>query len=215
MVITPSNPISGFQSPALPVRAQIDTAASGQPFTNQFAAAIAAPVAAPPAQPPVASTTVPVSPPASSSPAILSVTILPWGRSIAYASTAAAAASLPPAATEASPAAAVTTAPSAQTPTSTAANAAAASPPPALPASQQAINALSEILSGYGINPAALGLSYSEQFVAGPTGAYTNRMITAKFPSGKSQDYSADLTLKNPTVAAVEIMAMLGRRIVA
>ena len=91
----------------------------------------------------------------------------------------------------------------------------AASAAAALPASQQAINALSERLSGYGINPATLGLSYSEQVVAGPAGAYTNKTITAKFPSGISQDFSADLTLINPQVAAVEIMAMLGRKIVA
>jgi hypothetical protein len=70
-------------------------------------------------------------------------------------------------------------------------------------------------ISSYGLDPASLGLSYSEQVVAGPAGAYTNKMITANFPSGKSQEYSADLTLKNPTVAAVEILGMLGRRIVA
>jgi hypothetical protein len=84
-----------------------------------------------------------------------------------------------------------------------------------LPPSQQAINALSAILTSYGVDPSSLGLTYSEQGVDGPTGSWTNKMITANFPSGKSQDYSAELTLRNPTVAAVEIMEMLGRKVMA
>ena len=194
MVVSPTTSISNFLSPIPPVPDRNKTVNSAQPFSKQFDTAIATP-------PAVASSG---SAPASTSPEILSVTILPWGRSIAYASTAAASTALPAAT------------PVAATPVVPIATVAATTPAAApLPASQQAINALSEILSGYGINPAALGLSYSEQVVAGPTGAYTNRMITANFPSGKSQDYSADLILKNPKDGAVEIMAMLGRRIVA
>jgi hypothetical protein len=197
MVVTSSTSIPAVQSPALSVPDRNKTSNSAQPFSNQLGTAISENSSGGPAE-------ASGSPPASSSPAILSVTILPWGRSIAYASQAAASTSLPSAQ------------PVVPAPTATTVPATSISPPAApLPPSQQAINALSDILSGYGINPASLGLSYSEKLVAGPAGTYTNRMITANFPSGKSQDYSAELTLKNPTVAAVEIMGMLGRRIVA
>lgn len=210
MVVTPSNSLSLIPSLTPQLSAQYNTAANSQPFSKQLDTALEAARSSVTAQSPATTGVTPSAALASTSPQILSVTILPWGPSIAYAPAAA-------------PAASVTPLPPATTNVAAAGSARAAiapavdTKPPAvpLPASQQAINALSDILTSYGINPATLGLSYSEQVVAGPTGTYTNKMITAKFPSGKSQDYSADLTLKNPLVAAVEIMGMLGRRIVA
>ena len=216
MVVPPATSISIFQSLTPPVPAKNNTADSSQPFDRQFATAITT----------ATQTAASSSAPAQSFPELKTVTILPWGQSIAYSSSASAtkpaeaSTSVLPIAPFVPPSIGTTATVPASTPASTPV---AASTPPvttkpvpaALPASQQAINALSAILSGYGIDPASLGLSYSEQLVAGPTGTYSNNMISAKFPSGKSQDYNAELTLKNPTVAAVEIMAMLGRRIVA
>ena len=204
MVVSPTTSISNFLSPIPPVPDRNITVDGAQPFSKQFDTAIATP-------PAVASSG---SAPASTSPEILSVTILPWGQSIAYASPSAQSTSLLPAMPVIPPVTASTAATSVQTPTATLAVATPAAAAP-LPASQQAINALSEILSGYGVNPASLGLSYSEQVVAGPGGAYTNNSITAHLPSGKSQDFSAELTFKNPKVTAVEILAMLGRKIMA
>ena len=207
MIVTPSSSISTFQAPTPLAAAQNTAGNSAQPFAKQFTTAVSSQSSVPPlgASGPA---------PASASPAILSVTILPWGPSIAYASPAAQSTSLLPATPVIPPVTASTAATSVQTPTATLAVATPAAAAP-LPASQQAINAVSEILSGYGVNPASLGLSYSEQVVAGPGGAYTNNSITAHLPSGKSQDFSAELTFKNPKVTAVEILAMLGRKIMA
>ena len=199
MVVTTSNSISMLAMLQPYVPAQSSSTEFGQPFAHQLAAAIApdSPAAAAP------QFLLPAMPSsfqsAALAPAISSVTILPFGPSIAT----------PPVIPQSTKAAAITTIQTA----AVAAPAATAGGP--LPPSQLAINALSTILKGYGIDPASLGLTYSEQAVAGPTGAYSNNMITATFPSGKSQDFSAALTLKNPFVAAVEIMGMLGRKVMA
>ena len=196
MVVTPANSISmlAMLQPSFP--AQSNSTQNGQPFAHQFATAIAPDTpgaVAPQFQLPTMPSSFQVM---TSAPIVSVVTVLPFGQSIATS----------PVIPQSTKTAANTTQ------TSTVATATAAVP---LPPSQQAINALSSILSGYGINPASLGLTYSEKEVSGPTGTYSNNMITANFPSGKSQEYSAALTLKNPFVAAVEIMGMLGRRIVA
>lgn len=199
MVVSPSNSSSmlAMLQPAVP--AQSNSTDSGKLFALQFATAVTpdAPVAAAP-QFQIPTMPSSLQSPLSASP-LSSVTILPFGQSIATS----------PVIPQPTKAAVITT-----NQTSAVATPAATAAAP-LPPSQQAINALSAILSGYGIDPAALGLTYSEKAVAGPTGAYSNNMITAKFPSGKSQEYSAALTLQNPFVAAVEIMGMLGRKILA
>jgi len=82
-----------------------------------------------------------------------------------------------------------------------------------LPPSQQAMNALSAALNKYGIDSSGLGLSYSEQQVMGPTGSYTNKLITANLPNGKTQQFSADLVLLNANVTAAEISSLMGKPI--
>jgi len=193
MVLQPVNSISYFTSPVAPA----EVSGSSQAFISQLDTAMAAPakntVAAPAA------------------PVIQSVTVLPWGQSIAY--------TMPP--TTSAPATPAITAPAISTPAATSA-AAQATPrtatanvetAPVLPPSQQAMNALSAALNKYGIDSSGLGLSYSEQQVMGPTGSYTNKLITANLPNGKTQQFSADLVLLNANVTAAEISSLMGKPI--
>ncbi len=235
MLVTPSNSISLFPYQPPPSAAGPAYDVRGQPFAMQFAAAIAPDTVATSASSPQQPQLQPGPTDLPSQPAIQSVTNLPWGQSIAYIIQATPAPSVQVATTSLLPTTPVIPPAIAATPVSTPAPTAPASQPapaatststkplasttaPAasqLPPSQQAINALSAILTSYGVDPASLGLRYSEQPVAGPTGSWSNNMITANFPNGKSQEYNMELTLRNPTVAAVEIMGMLGRRVVA
>jgi len=90
-------------------------------------------------------------------------------------------------------------------------NSAAASLSQAPSAPQQAVAALEAAMRKRGLAPEAMRLTYSEQSVSYPGGAYMNRLITADFGGGRTEQYMADLVLRNPDVAAVEMARMLGR----
>jgi len=92
--------------------------------------------------------------------------------------------------------------------------AAGTTPDPA-PAAHPSVAALEAALLEYGVDARQLGLTYSEETVGYPGGSYTNKLITASFGPGKTENFGADLTLRNPKVAAAEILGLLGRRVMA
>jgi hypothetical protein len=71
-----------------------------------------------------------------------------------------------------------------------------------------AMTVLEAAMRRHGMNPGVYNLSYSEQVVAYPGGSYVNKLITADFGNGKSEQYMADLVLRNPDVAAVEMQRL-------
>lgn len=71
-----------------------------------------------------------------------------------------------------------------------------------------AISLLSADLLKRGIDPASLGFTYSEQTVGYPGGSYVNRLITARV-NGQTENYNAELVLKNPQIATTEILRLM------
>ena len=70
------------------------------------------------------------------------------------------------------------------------------------------VQRLMETLSALGMNAAGLQISYSEEVVGYPGGSYVNRLINVT-SNGRTEHLSADLTEKNPTVAAYDIQRFL------
>lgn len=85
--------------------------------------------------------------------------------------------------------------------------AAAEIPPPA--ASASGVQRLAEAMSALGMSTAGLDISYSEEFVGYPGGAYWNKLITVT-SGGKTEQFSAELTQKNPLVTAYELQQYFG-----
>ena len=75
---------------------------------------------------------------------------------------------------------------------------------------QDSLAALSKALRAKGIEPAGLGFQYSEQEVYYPGGSYTNKLITANL-NGQAEGFGAALVLKNPELAASEVIRFLSR----
>jgi hypothetical protein len=71
--------------------------------------------------------------------------------------------------------------------------------------------ALRDALSAAGLNTAALNFEYVDQTVGYPGGSYQNRLITVTLPGGVTENFGADLVLKNPNVTVVEIQNLLRR----
>lgn len=76
--------------------------------------------------------------------------------------------------------------------------------------SLDAIALVSANLRKRGFDPANFGFSYSEDPVSYPGGSYLNRQITAHV-NGHVEQYDAGLVMKNPEVAAVEILRLMGQ----
>lgn len=72
--------------------------------------------------------------------------------------------------------------------------------------------ALHDALQAAGIPTTGLQFEYTDQLVGYPGGAYQNRLITVTFPGGVRENFGADLVMRNPRVAAVEIQNLLTRR---
>ena len=73
-----------------------------------------------------------------------------------------------------------------------------------------AIALVSANLRKRGFDPASFGFTYSEEPVSYPGGSYLNRQITARV-NGHTEQYDAGLVMKNPEVAAVEILRLMGQ----
>lgn len=73
-----------------------------------------------------------------------------------------------------------------------------------------AIALVSANLRKRGFDPASFGFSFSEEPVAYPGGSYVNRQITAHV-NGHIEQYDAGLVMRNPEVAAVEILRLMGQ----
>ena len=64
-------------------------------------------------------------------------------------------------------------------------------------------------LSALGMSTAGLNISYNEEAVGYPGGSYMNRQISVT-SGGKTEQFSADLTEKNPLVTAYEMQRYFG-----
>ena len=81
-------------------------------------------------------------------------------------------------------------------------------PPAATTSSAPGVQRLMETLSALGMNASGLQISYSEEVVGYPGGSYVNRLINVT-SNGRTESLSADLTEKNPLVAAYDIQRFL------
>jgi len=68
---------------------------------------------------------------------------------------------------------------------------------------------LLETLSALGMSTSGLNISYSEEAVGYPGGSYLNKQISVT-SGGKTEQFSADLTEKNPLVTAYEMQRYFG-----
>jgi len=68
---------------------------------------------------------------------------------------------------------------------------------------------LFDTLTALGMSTAGLNISYSEEAVGYPGGSYMNRQIRVT-SGGKTEQFSADLTERNPLVTAYEMQRYFG-----
>jgi hypothetical protein len=68
---------------------------------------------------------------------------------------------------------------------------------------------LLETLSALGMSTSGLNISYNEEAVGYPGGSYMNRQISVT-SGGKTEQFSAELTEKNPLVTAYEMQRYFG-----
>ena len=79
--------------------------------------------------------------------------------------------------------------------------------PPA--ASGAGMQKLLDTLRALGMSTAGLTISYNEEAVGYPGGSYMNRLITVT-SGGKTEQFSAELTERNPLVTAYEMQRYFG-----
>jgi len=99
----------------------------------------------------------------------------------------------------------VTLAPTAETLTS--GNRSAVTAPPA--PSGAGMQKLLDTLSALGMSTTGLNISYSEEAVGYPGGSYMNRQISVT-SGGRTEQFSAELTERNPLVTAYEMQRYFG-----
>ena len=68
---------------------------------------------------------------------------------------------------------------------------------------------LLDTLTALGMSTAGLNISYSEEAVGYPGGSYMNRQISVT-SGGKTEQFSAELTERNPLVTAYEMQRYFG-----
>ena len=68
---------------------------------------------------------------------------------------------------------------------------------------------LLDTLAALGMSTAGLNISYSEAAVGYPGGSYMNRQISVT-SGGKTEQFSAELTERNPLVTAYEMQRYFG-----
>lgn len=76
-------------------------------------------------------------------------------------------------------------------------------------ASSAGMQRLAEAMSALGMSTAGLDISYAEEVVSYPGGAYLNKLITVK-SGDKTERFSADLTQKKPLITAYELQKYFG-----
>lgn len=82
-------------------------------------------------------------------------------------------------------------------------------PPPSAPAAPAGMKKLMDTLSSLGMSTSGLNISYTEELVGYPGGSYVNKMINVT-SGGKTEQFSAELTEKNPLVTAYELQRYFG-----
>lgn len=84
-----------------------------------------------------------------------------------------------------------------------------ATPPPSPGVAGIGVQKLLDALAALGMSTAGLNISYSEEAVGYPGGSYMNRQIKVT-SGGKTEQFSAELTERNPLVTAYEMQRYLG-----
>jgi len=80
---------------------------------------------------------------------------------------------------------------------------------PSAPAAPAGMKKLMDTLSSLGMSTSGLNISYTEERVGYPGGSYVNKMINVT-SGGKTEQFSAELTEKNPLVTAYELQRYFG-----
>ena len=84
-----------------------------------------------------------------------------------------------------------------------------AASPPVPSVAGTGMQKLLDALASLGMSTAGLNISYSEDAVGYPGGSYMNRQIKVT-SGGKTEQFSAELTERNPLVTAYEMQRYLG-----
>jgi hypothetical protein len=71
------------------------------------------------------------------------------------------------------------------------------------------MTALRSALTAMGMPFAGIDMEYSEQTVGYPGGSYVNRLITVRGAGGRTESFDAEMTLRNPQIAAVDMANFL------
>jgi hypothetical protein len=95
--------------------------------------------------------------------------------------------------------------PPAATPAPAAPRAAAPPAPQVTTERHPAMAALRSAMTALGMPFAGIDMEYSEQTVGYPGGSYVNRLITVRGADGRTENFDAEMTLKNPQIAAVDM----------
>jgi len=74
------------------------------------------------------------------------------------------------------------------------------------------VPAVREELRKLGVDSTAIRFERYDDEINNPGGRYTNRLLRVEV-NGKSEDFSVELTLRNPRITAVEIGRLLGVRL--
>jgi hypothetical protein len=56
-------------------------------------------------------------------------------------------------------------------------------------------------------------MEYNEQVVGFPGGSYVNRLITVRNPQGQTENFDAQLTMKDPQIAALDMARFMNWKV--
>jgi hypothetical protein len=58
-----------------------------------------------------------------------------------------------------------------------------------------------------------IDMEYNEQVVGFPGGSYVNRLITVRNPQGQTENLDAQLTMKDPQIAALDMARFMNWKV--
>jgi hypothetical protein len=76
----------------------------------------------------------------------------------------------------------------------------------------QAVTAFQSACTGWGMDTSDCEFQFNDEIVLSPAGGYRNPNIQVTLPDGRVLKFAADLTLRNPRLAAYELRAMMKER---
>jgi hypothetical protein len=80
-------------------------------------------------------------------------------------------------------------------------------------AQHPAIEALRGAMTAMQMPFAGIDMEYNEQVVGFPGGSYVNRLITVRNPQGQTENLDAQLTMKDPQIAALDMARFMNWKV--